>query len=79
VGLDNRSVSDFVIVRRNPEFKQADMVMLWISRRPTNLTGNCKGKTGSAADFSDDYLDYLGRSFETQTWVYEQASGWIFW
>lgn len=46
---------------------------------PTNLTGNCRGKTGSGADFSNEYSDYLARSFETQTWVYEQASGWIYW
>lgn len=46
---------------------------------PTNLTGNCDGKTGSGADFSNEYTNYLARSFETQTWVYEQASGWIYW
>ncbi|KAG7530245.1 hypothetical protein FFLO_05175 [Filobasidium floriforme] len=46
---------------------------------PTNLTGNCRGKTGSGADFSNEYTDYLARSFETQTWIYEQASGWIYW
>ena len=49
------------------------------NRNPTNLTGNCDGKTGSAASFSADYTDYLARSFETQTYVYEQASGWIYW
>jgi len=37
--------------------------------------GDCGVKTG--ADGSA--FDHLARSFETQTWVYEQASGWIMW
>ena len=36
--------------------------------------GNCKDKTGpDAKKFSSEYKDFLGKSFETQTWVYEQA------
>jgi hypothetical protein len=36
--------------------------------------GNCKDKTGSdPKKFSSEYKDFLGKSFETQTWVYEQA------
>ena len=40
--------------------------------------GNCKDKTGpDAKKFSSEYKDFLGKSFETQTWVYEQAvSAW---
>jgi len=36
--------------------------------------GDCTGKTGSTpSGFDAEYIDHLARSFETQTWVYEQA------
>lgn len=35
--------------------------------------GNCSEFTGLPLTWSKEYLEYLGRSFETQTWVYEQA------
>lgn len=36
--------------------------------------GNCRDKTGPGTSrFSSDYKDFLARSFETQTYVYEQA------
>ncbi|AAW43031.2 glucan 1,3-beta-glucosidase, putative [Cryptococcus deneoformans JEC21] len=42
--------------------------------------GNCDGKTGAdPSKFSAEYVEYLAKSFETQTWVYEQASGWVMW
>ncbi|OXC65997.1 hypothetical protein AYX13_05197 [Cryptococcus neoformans] len=42
--------------------------------------GNCDGKTGTdPSKFSAEYVEYLAKSFETQTWVYEQASGWVMW
>nr|ODN93762.1 glucan 1,3-beta-glucosidase [Cryptococcus depauperatus CBS 7855] len=42
--------------------------------------GNCDGKTGSdPSKFTSEYVDFLAKSFETQTWVYEQASGWVMW
>ncbi|WVQ97964.1 hypothetical protein IAU59_005084 [Kwoniella sp. CBS 9459] len=40
--------------------------------------GDCSVKTGSdPSKFSAEYVDYLAKSFEVQTWVYEQASGYI--
>ncbi|KAL0240335.1 hypothetical protein I308_106585 [Cryptococcus tetragattii IND107] len=42
--------------------------------------GDCGGKTGAdPRKFSAEYVEYLAKSFETQTWVYEQASGWVMW
>ncbi|XAO27876.1 hypothetical protein I312_106740 [Cryptococcus bacillisporus CA1280] len=42
--------------------------------------GDCGGKTGAdPSKFSAVYVEYLAKSFETQTWVYEQASGWVMW
>jgi hypothetical protein len=36
--------------------------------------GSCKGKTGAdPTKLDSDYVDFLAKSFETQTWVYEQA------
>jgi hypothetical protein len=36
--------------------------------------GDCSQKSGSdPSKFSADYIEHLGRSFEAQTWVYEQA------
>ena len=36
--------------------------------------GKCSDKTGpSAKGFSSDYKEFLAKSFETQTYVYEQA------
>ncbi|KAJ9096437.1 hypothetical protein QFC21_005259 [Naganishia friedmannii] len=43
------------------------------------ITADCRGKTGAAADFGADYINFLAQSFEAQTWLYEQASGWVFW
>jgi glucan 1,3-beta-glucosidase len=43
------------------------------------LSGSCNGKQGKASSYHSEYVDYLARSFETQTWAYEQASGWIYW
>ena len=38
--------------------------------------GDCGVKTGpDGSKFKADYTEHLARSFETQTWVYEQASG----
>ncbi|ORY27801.1 putative glucan 1,3-beta-glucosidase [Naematelia encephala] len=43
--------------------------------------GDCRAKSsGDPTQFSADYIDHLGASFETQTWIYElAASGWIQW
>lgn len=41
--------------------------------------GSCKGLTGSADNFSNDYKQYLKRVFDTQRNVYETGSGWIYW
>jgi hypothetical protein len=36
--------------------------------------GKCSDKTGiSAKGFSSEYKEFLAKSFETQTYVYEQA------
>jgi hypothetical protein len=36
--------------------------------------GKCEDKTGAdPRKFSSEYKDFLAKSFETQTWVYEQA------
>lgn len=43
------------------------------------LSGSCHRRTGDPAVFDQDYVNYLAMSFETQTYVYEQASGWIYW
>ncbi|KAJ9127384.1 hypothetical protein QFC24_000791 [Naganishia onofrii] len=45
---------------------------------PPEITADCRGKTGAAADFGADYINFLAQSFEAQTWLYEQASGWVF-
>ena len=38
--------------------------------------GDCSIKTGAdGSKFGAEYIDHLLQSFETQTWVYEQASG----
>lgn len=38
--------------------------------------GDCSIKTGAdGSKFGAEYTDHLLKSFETQTWVYEQASG----
>ncbi len=38
--------------------------------------GDCSGKTGgNPSVFNADYIDHLARSFEAQTYVYEQAVG----
>ncbi|WVR04560.1 hypothetical protein IAU60_001567 [Kwoniella sp. DSM 27419] len=48
--------------------------------QPLEYPGDCAVKTGAdPGKFSAEYVDYLARSFETQTWVYEQASGWVAW
>jgi glucan 1,3-beta-glucosidase len=31
------------------------------------------------AEANDAYKDYLAKQFEWQTWLYEQASGWVYW
>lgn len=41
--------------------------------------GSCKGKSGSGANFSQDYKNYLKQIFDTQRNVYETGSGWIYW
>ncbi|TYJ56318.1 hypothetical protein B9479_003010 [Cryptococcus floricola] len=42
--------------------------------------GDCSVKTGTdPSKFSNEYVQYLAKSFEVQTWVYEQASGWVMW
>nr|XP_018265588.1 glucan 1,3-beta-glucosidase [Kwoniella dejecticola CBS 10117]OBR87746.1 glucan 1,3-beta-glucosidase [Kwoniella dejecticola CBS 10117] len=47
---------------------------------PLQFPGDCSAKTGSdPSKFSAEYVDYLARSFEIQTWVYEQASGYVVW
>lgn len=36
--------------------------------------GNCKDKTGAnPSRFNSEYKEFLARSFETQTYVFEQA------
>ena len=47
-------------------------------RSNSSLTfkGDCSIKTGAdGSKFGAEYTDHLLQSFETQTWVYEQASG----
>ncbi|OCF58914.1 glucan 1,3-beta-glucosidase [Kwoniella mangroviensis CBS 10435] len=47
---------------------------------PLQFPGDCSAKTGSdPSKFSAEYVDYLARSFEIQSWVYEQASGYVVW
>ncbi|ORX34435.1 putative glucan 1,3-beta-glucosidase [Kockovaella imperatae] len=44
------------------------------------FTGDCVTHTGSdPSKWSSDYIEFLGRAFETQTYVYEKASGYIMW
>ncbi|WWC86985.1 uncharacterized protein L201_001866 [Kwoniella dendrophila CBS 6074] len=48
--------------------------------KPLQYPGDCNAKTGAdPSKFSAEYVDYLARSFEIQTWVYEQASGYVVW
>ncbi|WWD22111.1 hypothetical protein CI109_106600 [Kwoniella shandongensis] len=59
------------------------------ARYDNTLNGSAPRKTGAdPGRFSADYVEYLAQSFETQTWVYEQAvkieintgadlSGWV--
>lgn len=45
-----------------------------------SFPGNCATKTGpSTSSWDADYIAFLRKSFEMQTWVFEQASGWIMW
>ncbi|WWC67848.1 uncharacterized protein I206_101765 [Kwoniella pini CBS 10737] len=47
---------------------------------PLQFPGDCSAKTGSdPSKFSAEYVEYLARSFEVQSWVYEQASGYVVW
>lgn len=42
--------------------------------RRLEFPGSCQEKTGrSPRGWDADYIEHLGRSFETQTYVYEQA------
>lgn len=41
--------------------------------------GSCKGKTGSADTFSDEFKTFLGKYWEVQVQVFESASGWVQW
>lgn len=41
--------------------------------------GSCESKTGLRAQFSQEYKESLGKFFDIQTTVYEQASGWFMW
>lgn len=70
----------------NPSSKQILEKLLLIThtdpfldRRSSTLKGSCTAKSASVADFTADYIDYLSKSWQTQTWVYEQASGWVYW
>ncbi|WVQ84126.1 hypothetical protein IAT38_006271 [Cryptococcus sp. DSM 104549] len=56
------------------------MMSPWTLSAALQYPGDCSVKTGSdPSKFSAKYVDYLAKSFETQTWVYEQASGWVMW
>ena len=45
----------------------------------SNKIGSCDGRTGSAETFSEDFKTFLGKYWEVQTNVFEQASGWVYW
>lgn len=73
---------DLTILSRGPSRESS--VRLSQSRQLTlsvDFKGDCSLKTGpDGSKFGADYVDYLARSFETQTWVYETAgSGYIQW
>ena len=45
-----------------------------LSNDRLEFPGKCEDKTGaSARGFSSEYKEFLAKSFETQTYVYEQA------
>jgi hypothetical protein len=60
-----------LLLRQSPQDLGRGVLML-IPR--LDFPGNCKGKTGAdPTKLDSEYVDFLARSFETQTWVYEKA------
>jgi hypothetical protein len=54
------------LIRTSPSKAQTDDRL--------EFPGKCEDKTGiSANGFSSEYKEFLAKSFETQTYVYEQA------
>lgn len=45
----------------------------WVGEPKIKPQGNCKERTGDPKTWPAAYTKHLARSFETQTWVYEQA------
>ena len=46
----------------------------------SSYVGDCRGKTGHADQFSDEFKDYLHRFWDVQTQVAENnGEGWIYW
>ncbi len=40
---------------------------------------DCPTVSGDPDNWTPEYRDYLTQSWETQTWVYEKAHGWVAW
>ncbi|TXT09441.1 uncharacterized protein COLE_03375 [Cutaneotrichosporon oleaginosum] len=40
---------------------------------------DCASISGNPSSWTPAYRDYLTQSWETQTWVYEKAQGWVAW
>lgn len=45
----------------------------------SSYVGSCKGKSGSGANFTQNYKNFLKQMFDTQRNVFETGSGWIYW
>ncbi|KAN0117972.1 exo-1-3-beta-glucanase [Russula decolorans] len=48
-------------------------------RQGARRYGSCVGKTGKGSTFSQEYKDFLRKSWEAQVSTFEKASGWIQW
>jgi len=44
-----------------------------------HVYGSCAGKTGLGSSFTQNYKDFLRKTWEAQVITYEKASGWIMW
>jgi hypothetical protein len=55
-------------------FRLLNSIPQWVLTHRLRFPGDCAQKTGKdMSRFSQDYRDHLAKSFETQTYVYEQA------
>lgn len=41
--------------------------------------GDCSVMTGSFANFSQEYKDFMRKFWEAQVTTYEKGAGWIYW